>query len=196
MRSKILLATGLLVLAAACAKAPDTEMNEAQTSLNDARNAAQADVWAPEEFQAAQRSFDAAEAEVEMQNERFSMTRNFDKARELYAQAKVDAEKAKRAASQNKEAARQDSEESLQLAIAAVDAAREALSKAPRTKGTRADIELFSSDLNGLDASIEDVRAAIASQDYKRALSRSTAIIQEAEDMTATLTQAAMRAGR
>ncbi len=195
-RSKILLAIGVLALAAACAKAPEMEMNEAQTSINDARTAAQADVWAPEDLQAAQSSFDAAKAEVEVQNERFALTRNYDKATELFAQAKVDAEKAKRAAVDNKEKARMEAEQNLQRATDAIAAARDALTKAPRTKGTRADIELFTSDLTGLEGSLEEVRAAIAAQDYKKALSRAAAIIQEAEDMTAKLTEAAMRAGR
>ena len=197
--SKLLFAARLLAVAvffSACASAPDTEMTEAQTSLNDARNAAQADTWAPEDFQAAQQSFDAAQAEVEMQNERFSMTRDFDKAREMFTQAKADAERAKRAAITNKETIKVDADENLQLAMAAVDSARQALDRAPRTKGTRADIALFSSDLEGLDRSLEDVSTMISSQDYKRALARASAITQEAEEMTGKLTQAAMRTGR
>ena len=186
----------LAMLAVGCAEAPETEMKEAQTGLDDARNSAQADIWAPDEFQSAKSSFDAANAEVEEQNERFGLTRSYDKAQEMYAQVKTDAEKAKRAAISNKEAAKIEAGQKLEEATAAIESARAALSKAPRTKGTRADIALLTSDLDGLDQSLEEVRGMITSEDYHGAISRATAVSQEAGEMSTMLSEATMRARR
>ncbi len=186
----------LLILAVGCSKPPEAEMKDAQMSLDDARNSANADVWAPNEFQSARSSLDSANAEVKAQDERFALMRNYDKAKEMYAQAKTDAEKAKRAAATNKEAAKVEAEQKLQEATAAIESARDALTKAPRTKGTRADIALFTTDLDGLDQSLEEVRRLIANEDYRGATSKATAVSQEASEMATRLSEATMRAGR
>lgn len=194
---KLLLASSLLVLAvvfAGCAKPPEQEMKDAQAAIDDARNTAQADKWASSEFAAAKASLDAANAEVEAQNQRFAMMRNYDAAKEKFAQAKADADKAKQAAVANKEAAKNDADQKLQEATTAIQAARDALSKAPVTKDTRADIQLFTSDLDGLDQSLGEVRNMIASEDYTNASSRAAAISQQANDIATKLTEAAEKA--
>jgi len=195
--NKLLLASGLLVLAvvfAGCAKAPEQEMKDAQAALDDSRNTAQADKWASAEYQAAKTSIDNANAEVEAQNQRFAMMRNYDKAKEMFAQAKADADKAKQAAVANKEAAKNEANQKLQEATTAIQSARDALSKAPVTKDTRADIQLFTSDLDGLDQSLGEVRNMISSEDYKGASSKAAAITQQANDIATKLTEAAEKA--
>lgn len=197
--NKMFLAGGLLVLAvvfAGCAKPPEMEMNSAKSALDDARNTAQADKWAPGEFQAAKSSLDAANAEVEAQNQRFALMRNFDKAKEGFVKAKADAESAKQAAIANKEAARNQANEKLQAATAAIEAAREALKNAPVTKDTRADIQLFTADIDGLDQSLGEVSNMISGEDYTGAASKADAITQQANDMATKLTEAAMKKGR
>lgn len=191
---KLVLASGLLALAvvfAGCAKPPEVEMKDTQAALDDARNSAQADKWAPGEYQAAKSSMDAATAEITTQNERFALMRNYDKAKQLLESAKADAAKAKQAAVANKEAAKNEANQKLQEATAAIAAAREALGKAPVTKDTRADIQLFTSDLDGLDQKIGEVNSMISSEDYKGASSTASAITQQANDMSAKLTEAA-----
>lgn len=195
--NKLLLASSLLVLAvvfAGCAKAPETEMKEAQASLEDARNTAQADKWASAEYQSAKTSLDNANAEVEAQNQRFALMRNFDKAKEMYALAKADAAKAKQAAVANKETAKNEANTKLQEATTAIQAARDALSKAPVTKDTRADIQLFTSDLDGLDQSLGEVRNMISSEDYTGASSKAATVTQQANDIATKLTEAAEKA--
>ena len=194
--SKVLLASGLLVVGlvlAGCAKPPEMEMNAAKTALDDARNSVQADKWAPTEYQKAKSSYDAASAAVEEQNQKFALTRNYDKAKQDFEQAKTDAESAKQAAVANKEAAKNEANTKLQEASAAIDAAREALKAAPMTKDTRADIQLFTSDLDGLDQSLGEVRSMISSEDYMGASSKADAITQQANDMATKLTEAAQK---
>lgn len=197
--NRALLASGLLVLAvvfAGCAKAPETEMTQAQAALDDARNTAQADKWAPAEFQEAKSALDAAKTEIEAQNQRFALTRSYDKAIEDLAKVSEAAQRAKQAAGANKEAARNEAGTMLQEATAAISAAREALSRAPVTKDTRADIQLFTADLDGLDQSLGEVQNMISSEDYKAASSKAAAITQQANDIATKLTEAAAKTGR
>jgi len=198
MRSnKLFLAGSMLVLAvvfAGCAKPPETEMKDAQAALDDARNTAQADKWASSEYAAAKGSYDAANAEVEAQNQRFALMRNYDKAKEMFAQAKADSDKAKQAAVANKEAAKNEANNKLQEATTAITAARDALSKAPVTKDTKADIQLFTSDLDGLDQSLGEVRNMISSEDYTGASSKASAVTAQANDIATKLTEAAEKA--
>jgi len=198
MRSnKLFLAGSLLVLAvvfAGCAKPPETEMKDAQAALDDARGTSQADKWASSEYAAAKSSFDAANAEVEAQNQRFALMRNYDKAKEMFAQAKTDSDKAKQTAIANKEAAKTDANNKLQEATTAITAARDALSKAPVTKDTKADIQLFTSDLDGLDQSLGEVRNMISSEDYTSASSKASAVTAQANDIATKLGEAAEKA--
>ena len=195
--NKLMLASSLLVFAAVfagCAKPPEVEINDAKASMDDARNSAQADKWAPSEYQAAKTKLDAANAEVEAQNQRFALMRNYDKAKEMLVEAKSEAAKAKQAAAANKEAAKNEANQKLQEATTAIASAREALSKAPVTKDTRADIQLFTSDLDGLDQSLGEVRNMISSEDYRGASSKAGAITQSAGEIATKLTEAAEKA--
>lgn len=195
--NRLALAASLLVLAvvfAGCAKPPEMEMKDSQAALDDARNSAQADKWASSEYAAAKSSLDAANAEVTAQNERFALMRNYDKAKEMFAAAKADADKAKQAAIANKEAAKNEANTKLNEATAAIAAAREALAKAPVTKDTKADIQLFTSDLDGLDQSLGEVRNMISSEDYNGASSKAAVLTQQANDMATKLTEAAEKA--
>jgi len=198
MRShKLFLAGSLLALAvvfAGCAKPPDTEMKDAQAALDDARTNAQADKWAASEFAAAKSKLDEANAEVDAQNQRFALMRNYDKAKELFAQAKTDSDRAKQAAAANKETAKNEANNKVQEATTALTAARDALTKAPVTKDTKADIQLFTSDLDGLDQSLGDVRNMIASEDYTGASSKASAIMAQANDIATKLTEATEKA--
>ncbi len=200
---KLVLASSLLALAvvfAGCAKPPEMEMKDAQAALDDARNTAQADKWASTEYQTAKSALDQANQEVEAQNQRFAMMRNYDKAKEQFTAAKGEADRAKQMAVTNKETARTEANQKLQEATAAIQTAREALSKAPMTKDTRSDIQLFTSDLDGLDQSLGEVRNMISSEDYKGASAKAGTITQQAGDITAKLNEAAekaaMRKGR
>jgi hypothetical protein len=191
--------TGLFALAlivAGCSGQPETELTEAQTALDDARDGAQADVWAPEEYEAAMSAFDSAKREIEAQDERFAMMRSYDKAREDLATAKTEAGKARRAALANKEAAREEASMKFQEAATAIDLAREALVQAPVTKDTRVDIQLFNADLEGLDQSLDDVENMISSEDYLGASVKAEAITQSANDIAGKLNEARERLGR
>jgi hypothetical protein len=176
-----------------CASPPDAELTEAQAALDNARTTAQADTWAPEEYGRAKASFDAAKQEIDAQGERFAMMRNYDKAKEDLAKVKSEATAAGTAAAANKQKARDEANTKLQDAVAAIEAARQALAAAPVTKDTRVDIQLFTADLDGLNLSLDEVRSMISSEDYKGASVKADTIIQSANDIMTKLTEARER---
>ncbi len=187
---------GLFVVAwllTGCASPPDAELTEAQAALDNARQSSQAETWAPEEYGRAKASLDAARQEVEAQNDRFGMMRNYDKAKQDLAKVKSEAAAAESAAAANKQRARDESNTKLQDAVASIEAARQALAAAPVTKDTRVDIQLFTADLDGLNQSLDEVRAMITSEDYRGASVKADTITQSANDIMQKLTEARER---
>ena len=186
-----LLAIAFLV--AGCSSAPDAELTEAVATLDDARETAQADQWAPEEFAEARQALDEARQEIETQNGRFALMRDYDKALQDIARANAAAAEARRAATTQKENARQEAGIKLQEATAAIDIAREALDKAPVTKDTRVDIQLYNADLEGLGQSLDEVQGLITGEDYRGATVRAEAITQSANDIAQKMNEARER---
>jgi DNA repair exonuclease SbcCD ATPase subunit len=184
---------GLFVMAlflTGCASPPDAELTEAQAALDNARQTDQADTWAPEEYGRAKSSLDAAKTEIEAQNERFGVMRNYDKAKQDLDKAKSEAAAAQTAAAANKQKARDEANTKLQDAVASIEAARQALAAAPVTKDTRVDIQLFTADLDGLDQSLAEVRNMISGEDYRGASVKADTITQSANDIMTKLTEA------
>src|SRR5262245_13348088 len=95
-RLSIIATVALAVVAAvACANAPQEDIDAAKAGLDQARQA-QADTWAPNEFQGADQAMSAADAEIQAQNAKW--IKNYDKAKELLNTAKEEAAKATTAA--------------------------------------------------------------------------------------------------
>ena len=97
------------LVAGACAKAPTQELEAAQVALAEAEAAGAAD-YAPEQWQTAQTTLNAAQAKIEEQNGKLGMMRSYDDAKTLLAQASTEAAAARDAAATGKEAARAASE--------------------------------------------------------------------------------------
>ena len=187
-RNLIILAAGFAVAAlTACAKAPQEDINAAQAEIDRAKQA-QAEVWAPNEFQGADQAMTAANAEIAAQDQKWM--KNYDKAKELLAQAKDQATQAATAAAANKEQARRDAETALTDADTALQAAEAALKVAPVTKDSKADLELYKSDLATLRTTLDGARAAFASEDYKKALESTASVKDKAGTIAQQLEEA------
>jgi hypothetical protein len=185
-----LVATTLFVTA--CAKAPAEEVTSAQSALEQAR-AAEAEKYAMDSYGAARDSLAAAEAEIQAQNSKFALFRNYDRAKALVASAQTAAAKAQQDAVVNKEAARKAADEALAMATAAVDSANTVLMSAPVGKDNRADIEMMKADLTGAQSSLEDVRTAIAQEDYLGARQTAETINSKAMQIISEVEMARMK---
>jgi hypothetical protein len=189
MRNRYIVLAAALVLAGvvACAKAPQEDISSAQAEVDMAK-AAQAETWAPNEYQAADQAMSAANAEIAAQDQKWF--KNYDKAKELLARAKDEAAKAAATAAANKDQARKDAETGIADADTALQAAEAALKVAPVTKDSKADLELYKSDLEALRATLDGARSAFAAEDYKKALESTASVKDKATTIATQLEEA------
>ncbi len=187
-RSSIIAAVALVFVATvACAKAPQEDIDTVQADLGKAREA-QAETWAPNEYQAADSAWKAANDEIQAQNSKWF--KSYDKAKELLGKAREEAARASEAAVANKEQARKDAEAAIAAADTALSTAEASLKVAPMTKDSRADLALFKSDLENLRGTLDQARQAFTSEDYKKALESATSVKDKATSIADQLEQA------
>ena len=189
MRNRSLIA-GLLAVVAlgitACAKAPEQAMQAGSAAL-EAAQAAGAEIYAPDALQKAQDLLNQAEAEKKAQDEKFVLFRSYKDSEALYNQAAAEFGAASAAAAAAKEQARVDATAAIDGAKAAVTAAREALATAPRTKDSRADLDLWANDLTTYDATIVEAEGAMATEDYFGAKAQADSVTAKAGEISAAI---------
>jgi hypothetical protein len=186
---------GVVVLGAGCAKRPDAEVAAAKTAVEEARSAGAAQYLA-EPFKSVETGLQKAQEEVTAQDGRFALVRNYDAAKASLTKVKADAEKARTDAIAAKAKAKAEAEAARTDAQAALDGAKALLAKAPKGKGTKADLEAMGADLKAAEATLADARTALDGQDYlgakakaESARDKATAVstqIQQAKAKTAT----------
>jgi len=159
---------GVALLSAACAKEPTEALNAATSALAAAKTAAAAD-YAPAALASAETASAALQAELKAQGEKFSLTRSYTKATELATAAKAAADAAAAEAVTGKEQMKTEATTLVAGVRSAVEAANQALAKAPKGKGSAADLEAMKSDVAGVQTALADMDAAIAGGKYKDA---------------------------
>lgn len=160
-----------------CAKQPTQAMNDAKASI-DAAVQEGGDVYAKDELKKLNDDNQAALDEVTAQSKKFF--KKYGKAKEMLAKVKTDAEAVKALIPARKEEARKDALAAQEEAKKAVDDAKALLEKAPKGKGTKADIEAMKADLQGIETSLTEVQTAIDGADYFGAKDKATAIKDKA----------------
>ena len=179
----VLASLALVASLTACAKAPTEEVNATKAAI-DAAVADGAQQYTPEDYKVVADGLAAANAEIKVQEEKFF--KNFDKAKQILAKTKADAEALKGKVAQRKEELKQAAIKTLADATAKVAEAKDLLAKAPKGKGSKADIEAMQTDLAGVEAMLPEVQPMIAGGDFIGAnekanaiLARVTAIVDE-----------------
>jgi dsDNA-specific endonuclease/ATPase MutS2 len=179
----VLASLALVASLTACAKAPTEEINATKAAV-DAAVAEGAQQYTPEDYKVVADGLAAANAEIKIQEDKFF--KNFDKAKQQLAKTKADAEALKGKVAERKEELKQAAIQTLAQAAAAVVEAKDLLAKAPKGKGSRADLEAMQTDLAGVEAMLPEVQPMIDGGDFIGAnekanaiLARVTAIIDE-----------------
>ncbi len=192
MRAKMLLpllVVCLLALLIGCAKAPQQEIDAAKAAV-DAAKAGEADRYAADQFNAAQDSLDAAMAEVDQQNAKFALTRNYDKASQLLKSATESANAAAAAVAANKEQVKTEATDLIAQAQTAVSDAQALMKRAPRGKEGRAALEAIAADLSAVETSVAEANAALTGGDFLTARDKSKAALDKANSLKDELQQA------
>ena len=170
----VLASLALVASLTACAKAPTEEINATKASV-DAAVAEGAQQYTPEDYKMVTDGLAAANAEIKVQEEKFF--KNFDKAKQMLAKTKADAEALKGKVAQRKEELKQAAIATLAQATASLTEAKDLLAKAPKGKGSKADIEAMATDLAGVEAMIPEVQPLIDKGDFIGANEKANAIL-------------------
>jgi hypothetical protein len=153
----------------------------------DEATAAGAETYAPDALQNAQDLMSQADAEKKTQDEKFVLFRSYKDSEGLYNQAAAEFASAKQAAEAGKEQAGVDATAAIDGAKAAVAAAREALAGAPKSKDSKADLDLWANDLNTYDATIVEAEGAMTTGDYLGAKAQADSVTAKAGEISASI---------
>jgi hypothetical protein len=192
MKNKLLafsVVLGLSLLLAGCASAPTEEINATKAAVA----AVQTDdvrTYAPDSLQAAQDELNKALAEVQTQDNKFALSRDYKQASAVLKSAKDLAEKAKNDAQANKLKAKADAEATIAALPSALEEAKKVLAKAPRGKDTKADIEAMQNDLKLAEEALNGANQAMGQEKYKDALAQANSAKEKASSVIAQVQKA------
>lgn len=192
---KTMCAVMVLAFLAGCAEAPKQEVEAANAAMQAAEQA-EANRYAADQFNAAKDSLNAAQAEIENQNAKFALTRNYDRAKALLASALAGFNSAKDAAAANKEAARVAADSLSKTLAASIEEAKKLMTRAPRGKEGKAALEMIQTDIASVEASVAEVNAAMTSGDYLSAQQKAQAAVTKINSIIEELNQAIAKKAR
>jgi hypothetical protein len=152
----------LVLLLASCSKAPDAEISAAEVAIERASEV-DAESYAVEELRAAEDSLAVARSEIDRQNAKFFLFRNYGTAKEKALAAEQAARQAADAAVANKDLRREEAERILADVQQKISDCREILEgpmgqRMMRAKGQRQDVEQIQADLNVIEANLDLVK--------------------------------------
>lgn len=175
-----------------CGKQPTEDINATKVAVDTVT--ADAEKFAPEDAKAIKDSLQAAMDEVKTQDGK--TFKNYGKAKEMLAKAKSDAEALKTAIPQKKEAAKNNAISAHGAAKAAAEEAKQLLARAPKGKGSKADIEAMKADLKGVEESLAEVQKLIEGENYGEAINKANAAKEKAGSLTEQVKQAQEKTGK
>jgi hypothetical protein len=189
MKKVRLVVIGLMVLAflVGCASKPTQEI-EATTAAVKAVIAEGLEKYAPEDAKKLNDTLAAINEELKVQDGK--TFKSFDKTKQMLADLSKMAADMKAALPAKKEAAKQAAVAAVDAAKAAAEEAKKLLAKAPKGKGTAADIEALKGDMKGIDDAFAEIQGLIDKEDYAAAVTKANAVKEKAAAVAAQVTQA------
>ncbi len=173
----LIIASALLF--AACGSAPTAEIDAtkgavAAVQTDDVRT------YAPESLKTAEEGLSSALAEVQTQDSKFALSRDYKQSTDMLKKAKDLAEKAQSEAQANKAKAKGDAETLIASLSPLIDEAKNTLAKAPKGKDTKADIEAMQGDLVLAEEAMNEANTALAGEKYMDALTKANSAKEKA----------------
>lgn len=160
-----------------CAKQPTQEMDAAKAAIQAVVDA-KGDVYAKDELKKLNDDLQTATDEVNAQAKKFF--KKFGTAKEMLAKVVTDADAVKALIPARIEEAKNAATAAQTEAQAAFDEAKALLEKAPKGKGTKADIEAMKADLAGLETQLVEVQTAFDAADFLGAKDKAMVIRDKA----------------
>lgn len=182
----------LMFMFTACSKQPAQEITAAKSAVDTVISEG-AEKYASEDAKKLNADLTAAMDEIKTQDGKFM--KNYDKAKGMLAKVKADAETLKTGLAAKKEEAKKNAVASQEAAKAAIDEAKTLLSKAPKGKGSSADIEAMKADIKGIEEAFPDVQKLIDAEDYVAASDKANAMKDKAAEISGQIKQAMEKVG-
>ena len=164
---------GMMVLG--CAEKPMTTLDVADMALKEARQAGAQD-YAPEIFREAETTFQRAQEELSIQDSKFAIMRNYESVEGMLQTVNKEAMQAKTEALTNKERVKAEAQAAINDAKSRVGEARIILAKAPMGKGSQADLQALTGDLQTAESMFAEVDTAMGAEDFLGAKAKAQAI--------------------
>jgi membrane-associated HD superfamily phosphohydrolase len=180
----------LILVVAGCAKPPQTDIDSAKQSIDQA--AAVKD-YAPQQYQAANEAWNTLQTELQAQDSKFALFRSYKNAKEMAAAAKAAGDKALSDGNAAKEKAKNDCTQMMTDAQTALDDAKALLEKAPKGKGEKEAIEALKAELTAAETSLADANSAFQAGNYLQAKAKLQSVMNSANEVK-TQVQAAIDA--
>ncbi len=182
------------VFMSGCASAPTAEI----TTTKDAVAAAQTEeirMYAPDSLKAAEDDLNKALADIQAEDGKFALSRDYKAATEMLKAAREKAEKAASDAQVNKAKAKAEAETALASLAPVIEEAKKALATAPRGKDSKADLEAMQNDLKAAEDSGAEITQAMSQEKYLEALAKINAAKSKASGIVEQVKQAREKAG-
>jgi uncharacterized protein YwgA len=164
-----------------CAKQPTQLMDQAKAAIQGVIDA-KGGVYAKDELNKLQGDLQAALDAVTAQAKKFF--KKYGPAKEMLTKVVADADSVKALIPGRIAEAKAAAETAMNEAKMAWEEATALLEKAPKGKGTKADIEAMKADLTGLETAMADVNSALAAEDYFGAKDKAMVIKDKAAAIT------------
>ena len=172
-----------------CSKAPQAEIDAAKAALEQAA-VAEADVYATDQYAAAEDAMKALEAELTVQEEKSSLFRRYGKAKELAAEVQTASAAAADAAVAGKQQVQAEATDAIAATRELLAEVQDMLAKAPTGKGTQADLAAMKADLEGVATALDEADAALAAGGFMEAKTGADAAREVLEQVQADITAA------
>lgn len=173
-RIMTILLAPVLLLAVGCGQAPTDKLGEAEKAVMDVKLVG-AQAYAAEDFAKLEGMLNNAKKEMDDQNAKFVLFRDYGKTEQLLASVKAETPKLIEETAKKKEEAKAAALKAHEAAKEAVKKARALVSKAPVGKD-RAAVEAIKNDAKALTASLNDVQMAMDAEDYLTAQAKAKAV--------------------
>ncbi len=175
----------VLIFAVGCSKPPTEELNAAKSAVDAV--APEASKYVAEDVKKLNDDLQTAQNEIN--------AKNYKQAKETLLKIKADAETLKTTLPQKKELAKNNAIAAQDAAKTAVTDAKALLAKAPKGKGSKADIEAMKADIKGLEESLPELQSQIDAEDYAVATEKANVIKEKAAAVSDQINQALEKVG-
>lgn len=185
----------VLLMLSACNEKPVTSLASTEAAIQEARRMGAQD-YASEGLKLAEDQYQKAQEEIAMQENSFSVMRDYKASEELLLKARMEAEKAVSDTNLRKVQAKTEAEAAVTLARNTLSEARTLLAQAPKGKGTQADLQALKGDLEAADSINADLDLALGKEDYLGVKAKAEAMRNLSVRVHDQVTTAMQKAGK